>query len=246
MKVVAVVQARLGSVRLPGKVLMPIASIPAIDLLLLRLGNSKVIDEVIVATSTAEQDDVLAEHLKVLGASVFRGEEKNVLSRFLEITSQIPPTIIVRITGDCPFVDPAVVDSVVNMLITHGADYSSNVDPRSFPHGLDVEAFRSDLLKWTHNHADSKKALEHVTTLMRDTKLLEKQNLASGGDYSHIRVTLDYPEDLLVMQKVASKVSNLINFGWQEIVELRKNHPEIFLANARFAARVAERETLET
>lgn len=231
MKVIAVVQARMGSVRLPGKVLMPIAGVSAIDLLLRRLSNAGTIDEVIVATSSSPQDDVLAQHLKSLGVFYLRGDESDVLSRFVEINEQIKPEVIVRLTGDCPFVDPAVVDSVVNLLISRAADYSSNINPPSFPHGLDVEAFTADLLKWTQNHSDSKKAMEHVTTLMRQASSIRRENLTSGGEHGSIRVTLDNPEDLIVMGKVASNVSNIFDFGWKEVVELHKNHPEMFLAN---------------
>jgi glutamate-1-semialdehyde 2,1-aminomutase len=237
MKVIGVVQARMGSVRLPGKVLMPIAGIPAIDLLLKRLDNATTLDEVIVATSSSQQDDILAEHLRDLGIYYFRGDENDVLSRFLEINARVQPDVIVRLTGDCPFLDPAVVDSVVNELISRSAEYSSNVEPPTFPHGFDVEAFTSDLLEWTQNHPDSMKSIEHVTTLMRETSSIKRANLNSGGEYAHIRVTLDNPEDLIVIQNVASRVSNILGFKWNEVVELHESNPELFLANSRLIVR---------
>jgi glutamate-1-semialdehyde 2,1-aminomutase len=237
MKVIGVVQARMGSVRLPGKVLMPIAGIPAIDLLLKRLDNATTLDEVIVATSSSQQDDILAEHLRDLGIYYFRGDENDVLSRFLEINARVQPDVIVRLTGDCPFLDPAVVDSVVNELISKSAEYSSNVEPPTFPHGFDVEAFTSDLLEWTQNHPDSMKSIEHVTTLMRETSSIKRANLNSGGEYAHIRVTLDNPEDLIVIQNVASRVSNILGFKWNEVVELHESNPELFLANSRLIVR---------
>jgi glutamate-1-semialdehyde 2,1-aminomutase len=237
MKVIAVVQARMGSVRLPGKVLMPIAGVPAIDLLLKRLDKATTVNEVIVATSSSQQDDVLAEHLKDLGISYFRGDENDVLSRFLEINSLAQPDVIVRLTGDCPFLDPALVDSVVNELIFQSADYSSNVEPPTFPHGFDVEAFTSDLLEWTQNQPDSMRAMEHVTTLMRQTSSIKRINLNSGGEFAHIRVTLDNPEDLIVIQNVASRVSNVLGFRWNEVVDLHESNPELFLANSRLIVR---------
>ena len=214
MKVIAVVQARMGSVRLPGKVLMPISGVPVIDLLLKRLANAKTIDEVIVATSTSQRDDVLAEHLKDQGISCFRGDEGDVLSRFVEIKSLTQPDVIVRLTGDCPFVDSTIVDSVVKKLRVQASEYSSNIEPPTFPHGFDVEAFTGDVLEWTQNHTESKRAMEHVTTLMRQTSSIKRVNVNSGLDYAHIRVTLDNPEDLIVMQNVAARVSNLLDFGW--------------------------------
>lgn len=237
MKVLAVVQARMGSARLPGKVLMPIGGLPAIDLLLKRLGNAKTLDGVIVATSSSKQDDVLAEHLNDQGISLFRGDENDVLSRFVEINLQTQPDVIVRLTGDCPFVDSTVVDSVVKNLTAQAADYSSNVEPPTFPHGFDVEAFTSDALEWTQKHSESKRAMEHVTTLMRETGPIKRVNLNSGGEYAHIRVTLDNPEDLLVIKNVASRVSNLFDFGWNEIVDLYESNPELFMANSDLIVR---------
>jgi glutamate-1-semialdehyde 2,1-aminomutase len=237
MKVTAVVQARMGSVRFPGKVLMPIAGVPAIDVLLKRLVKATTLDEVIVAISLSQQDDVLAEHLKDIGIPYIRGDENNVLSRFFEINSAVEPDVIVRLTGDCPFVDPVVVDSVVNELIFQSAEYSSNVEPPTFPHGFDVEAFTSDLLEWTQNHPDSMTAIEHVTTLMRQTNSIKRVNLNSGGEYAHIRVTLDNPEDLIVIQNVASRVSNISDFRWNEVVELYESNPELFLANSKLIVR---------
>jgi glutamate-1-semialdehyde 2,1-aminomutase len=231
MKVIAVVQARMGSVRLPGKVLMPIAGFPAIDLLLKRLANARTLDEVIVATSSAQQDDILAEHLKDLGIAYFRGDEHDVLSRFVDIHSQMQPDVIVRLTGDCPFLDPTLVDSVVNQLSAQVSGYSSNIEPPTFPHGFDVEAFTCDVLEWTQTHPESKKAMEHVTTLMRQASSIKRANLNSGGDYAHIRVTLDNPEDLTVIQNVASRVSNVLDFGWNEVVALYDSNPELFRAN---------------
>jgi glutamate-1-semialdehyde 2,1-aminomutase len=237
MKVIAVVQARMGSARLPGKVLMPIGGIPAIDLLLKRLGNAKTLDEVIVATSSSKQDDVLAEHLNDQGISLFRGDENDVLSRFLEINLLTQPDVIVRLTGDCPFVDPTVVDSVVKNLTAQAADYSSNVEPPTFPHGFDVEAFTCEMLEWTQNHSELERAMEHVTTLMRHTSTIKRVNLTSGGEYSHIRVTLDNPEDLIVIQDIASRVSNVFDFGWNEVVDLYESNPELFIANRALIVR---------
>jgi glutamate-1-semialdehyde 2,1-aminomutase len=194
---------------------------------------------VIVATSTSHQDDVLVKHLKELGVFYFRGEENDVLSRFMSINALVHPNVIVRITGDCPFVDPNIVDSVVNMLTTHAADYCSNVEPPSFPHGLDVEAFTADLLNWTQHHAESPEAREHVTTLMRQNNSINKKNVTSGGEHSHIRVTLDNPEDLEVMQNVASSVTSMLDFGWSEIVDLHKMQPELFLPNNNLIVRGA-------
>ena len=237
MKVVAVVQARMGSVRLPGKVLMPIGGVPAIDLLLKRVRKAKTLEEVIVATSSSKKDDVLAHHLKDQGISFFRGDENDVLSRFVEINSLTQPDVIVRLTGDCPFVDPTLVDSVVKELTAQAADYSSNVEPPTFPHGFDVEAFTREMLEWTQNHSEPERAMEHVTTLMRQTSSIKRVNLTSGGEYSHIRVTLDNSEDLLVIQNIASRVSNMLDFGWNEVVDLYESNPELFEANSKLIVR---------
>ena len=142
MKVVAFVQARLGSTRLPGKVLLDLAGEPMLARVMERLGRSKTLDEVVVVTSDLERDDPLVDLCEDRDWLVGRGSEQDVLQRFHKVAEERKPDVVVRVTSDCPLIDPEVVDLVVNRLLDERADYAANVvEPRTWPRGLDVEAF---------------------------------------------------------------------------------------------------------
>ena len=147
MKVVAIVQARMSSSRLPKKVMKTVVGKTVIQLLLERLSLSKRLNEIVVATSTESSDDVLVEHLKELGFKYFRGSESDVLSRYMGAVETHNADVVVRITGDCPLVDSSLVDLCVDKFCASGSDYLSNTDPPSFPDGLDIEVFSSSALR---------------------------------------------------------------------------------------------------
>ena len=137
--IVAIVQARMNSTRLPGKVLKMLGEMPAVELLLRRLKKSKCIDKIIVATSTDSKDNGLKEVVANLGFDCFRGSENNVLERYVEAMKSTTAETIVRITGDCPLIDPTIVDKVIEKYAKENVKYASNVNPPSFPDGMDVE-----------------------------------------------------------------------------------------------------------
>lgn len=161
----AVVQARTGSARLPGKVLMDVAGLPLIAHTLRRLKPAEALDSIVLATSDLDRDDELAEVAAAEGATVVRGPEDDVLTRFVMAADETQADMVVRITGDCPLPDPAVVDRVVRELADRGqdADYASNVIRRTYPKGLDVEALWSEALRRIDQLATSPEAREHVT-----------------------------------------------------------------------------------
>ena len=136
MRTLAIVQARMGSTRLPNKVMLPINGVPLIELLLHRLALAKRIDHIIVATSNAHGDKPLAAHVRGLGYEVFEGSEINVLERFYQAAKAHEPEVVVRITGDCPLVDPELVDAMIAFFVTQEVDYLSNGNPPTFPDGL--------------------------------------------------------------------------------------------------------------
>ena len=158
MKIVAIVQARVGSTRLPGKVLKRLVKKSVIEILLARLSRSEFISEVCVATSKKRENDILSTEVQRLGYNVFRGSEKNVLQRFYKAAEATSAEVIVRITGDCPAIDPKVVDSVINLFFKHEVDYASNINPPTFPDGLDVEVFTMNALKKAHREANQDRA----------------------------------------------------------------------------------------
>src|SRR5688500_8743591 len=147
MKVVAVVQARAGSTRLPGKVLMELAGRPMLAQILRRVAAASRVDEVVLATSDLERDDPVAAVAEAEGVAVFRGSEEDVLARFVGAARSADADVVMRITGDCPLIAPEVIDAVVARLVDEGADYASNVLRRTFPKGLDAEALTMDALE---------------------------------------------------------------------------------------------------
>ena len=146
MKTVAIVQARMGSTRLPNKVMKPICGVPMIEILLARLSRAKQVDEVVLATSMAERNQPLVEHVHKLGFSCVRGSEDDVLARYLQAAREHEADVLLRITGDCPLVDPALVDQAIRKLHACRVDYLSNVDPPTYPDGLDIEVFTRQAL----------------------------------------------------------------------------------------------------
>ena len=142
MKTIAIVQARVGSTRLPNKVMRKILGTPMIEILLKRLKKSKLVDQIVVATPVDKKNENLIKHVEKLGFICMQGSEGDVLDRYLKTAEKMNAGTIVRITGDCPLVDPVVVDECINGFIKSGVDYYSNTIPPTFPDGLDVEVFK--------------------------------------------------------------------------------------------------------
>jgi glutamate-1-semialdehyde 2,1-aminomutase len=231
MKVVALVQARMGSTRFPGKVLKFISGKPMIELLLARLSQSSEIDEIVVATSKAPEDDKLQTFVETLGYRCTRGSEKNVLSRYYEAAKQIGADVVVRITGDCPLIDPVLVDECIKALKKLNVDYFSNTDPRTYPDGLDISVMSFRTLKKANEDAVSEFDKEHVTPYIQNSKNFTKSSLKHNKDLSNFRWTVDEPEDLVVVNNIFDHFSPNINFNWHQILELQKLKPSLFSEN---------------
>ena len=142
MSIIAIVQARMGSTRLKGKVLRKINGVPLIKLLLLRLSKSTLLDKIIVATTSNKEDIELKNYVESIGYDCEIGSEKNVMDRYIKVGVMNKAKIIVRITGDCPLIDPQIVDKVISEFTSREFDYVSNISPPTFPDGLDVEVFK--------------------------------------------------------------------------------------------------------
>ena len=231
MKIVAIVQARMGSTRMPGKVMQLLAGVPAIELLLMRLERSKLIDEICVATSLNIENDKLHTLIDKLGYRVVRGSEEDVLDRFWTAANATEAEVIVRITGDCPVIDPVLVDRVVDLFLKSSADYVSNVDPPTFPDGLDVEVFSKKSLEYAQLVAKSSHDREHVTPFIRNGNF-ERSNLKNSHDTSHLRLTLDEPNDLNLLQKIFEQFHPDRHFNFEKIVEYLTEHPELISVNS--------------
>ena len=231
MKTVAIIQARMGSTRFPGKVMRPIRGTPMIGLLLQRLSKSKRIDQIVVATSKDPRNDSLAAYARQLGYTVFRGSEDDVLDRFYGAAKASFADKVVRITGDCPLIDPAMVDAVVSKLDESGADYTTNSAPPTFPDGLDVEAFSFRALETAWAKADTRPQREHVTPFIHESGLFKVVNLEHTTDCSSERWTVDEHQDFEVVEKIFEYFYPRWDFGWLDVLALRNKHPEWFMAN---------------
>ena len=231
MKVVALVQARTGSVRLPQKVLKPILNKPMIELLLSRLSRSTELDEIVVATSKEKRDDKLESTVESLGFKCTRGSEKDVLDRFYKSAKFLEADVIVRITGDCPLVDSYLVDECIREYKKQEVDYFSNIDPVTFPDGLDIEVMSFQSLERANLEAETDFDREHVTPYIRNSDSFSKSSIQHEEDLSGQRWSVDEPEDLLVVSKIFEYFSPDIFFGWKKVIELLEIRPEIFKEN---------------
>jgi glutamate-1-semialdehyde 2,1-aminomutase len=232
-KVLAVVQARMGSTRLPGKVMKPLAGRTLIEVLISRLRKAKTLDEVLVATTTEKTDDVLAAHCKSKKIPVFRGSSEDVLKRYVDACRKYSASVVVRITGDCPLVDPQLVDSLIRSFANQKVDYLSNTNPPSYPDGLDIEVFTVEALKKAADRASPGYQREHVTPYIYQSGNFKTGNFANQDDFSKERWTVDQSNDLKVVDDIFQHFSPRIDFSWKEVMELRKKNPKIFLWNRR-------------
>ncbi len=231
MKIVALVQARMGSTRLPGKVLNSIVSKPMIELLLTRLSQSRKLDEIVVAASEELKNDKLQSVVESLGYRCTRGSEKDVLNRFYESAKSVGADVIVRITGDCPLVDSGLVDECIQRYKNSKVDYFSNVDPASYPDGLDIEVMSFESIERANNETNSDFDREHVTPYIRNSDSFSKSSMRYSEDLSNQRWSVDEPEDLAVVTNIFEYFSPDILFDWKQVLELRRSQPALFAEN---------------
>ena len=221
----------MGSMRLPGKVMMQINGLPIIEILIQRLNQSSEIDQIIVATSHKPENHNLKEYVNKLGYECEVGDENDVLSRMYDAAKKHEADIVVRITGDCPFVDASLVDAVVKKYKSQRVDYCSNVDPATFPDGLDVEVFSISALEKSYREVVENFDKEHVTPYIRTSGLFQTSNFSFDHDYSHLRWTLDEPTDFVVIKRVFDYFKSNIYFSWEDILKLNNNRPDLFMEN---------------
>jgi glutamate-1-semialdehyde 2,1-aminomutase len=229
--IIAIVQARSGSMRFPNKVMAQINDNKLIEILFLRLKKSKNLNKIILATTDIAADDSLTATIKSLGFEVFRGSENNVLERYFYAASKYNATDIVRITGDCPLVDSQLVDAIIDNYIKHNLDYACNSNPPSYPDGLDIEIFSFSALKRTFSLVAHNYDKEHVTPFIRNSGLFKTRNFPNTQDFSYMRWTVDEVIDLDVIKKVFSKFYPDIYFKWQDVLSLNIVDRNIFINN---------------
>ena len=202
-KIVAIVQARMTSTRLPNKVLMDMGGKTVVGQVFNQLSFSKLLNEIVLATSTDKSDDPLENWVKDNHIRYFRGNLNNVLKRFFDTAKQVGADIIVRITADCPLIDPEVVDNVISGFLEGGYDYYSNTNPPTFPDGLDTEVFSFATLERAYKEAELQSEIEHVTPYIRNHPGIFKMgNYKSEINYEYLRWTLDNREDYDLLTRI--------------------------------------------
>lgn len=235
MKTNAIIQARCGSTRFPGKVFADIDGKPLLWHVVNRLHGAKRIDEVIVATTVAGGDDRIEEWCRKEGVLCFRGSEEDVLNRYYSASLAYPSDAVVRITADDPFKEPAVIDRVIAMLVDGSYDLVTNNFPPSFPEGLDCEAFTFPVLERMEKQAKDPFEREHVTQYVyRRPEMFRIGNVSCGQQLSSLRWTIDNEEDYEMVKAVYRK-RNPENHGillMDEILEILRENPEIPLINS--------------
>ncbi len=227
-KIILVIQARMASKRLPGKILKPIKGVSILEYLIKRISNIDEIDEYWLATSDNKADDII-ESLFKSQINIFRGDEQDVLSRYYDLATQIKAKTIIRITADCPFADPGLIKRAIELYNSKKVDYLSNVLDRSYPDGLDIEIFSYEALKETHEKCKDKFLREHVTPYMKTNHYssylsgnFKTFNFKNDIDFSHLRWTLDTDDDYSFLTKLADKLD--IKFNWMSAIsELTKD-----------------------
>jgi spore coat polysaccharide biosynthesis protein SpsF (cytidylyltransferase family) len=239
MKVVAIVQARMGSTRLPGKVLQPLAGKPAILRMLERVAKSQTITELWLATSDLPRDDELAMVVESAGYRVFRGSEDDVLERYYKLAAQAKADVVVRLTGDCPLHDSSVIDTVIRAFLEQpSARYASNNFPPGYPDGLDTEVFNFVALEHAHLTCHDPREREHVTPGIHRQHHPEPKpeiiNVAAPADFSHLRWTLDTPEDLEFIRKVYDRLNDQPDFSWMDVLALLTRDPSLLEINSQY------------
>jgi spore coat polysaccharide biosynthesis protein SpsF len=235
VKTVAIVQARLGSSRLPGKVLADLAGDTMLARVVQRLRAAHTIDQIVIATTTNPADDAVVLEAARLRAGIHRGSEQDVLDRYVGAARAYSADVVVRITSDCPLLDPDVVDQVVRGLReTRGCDYASNTHIRTYPRGLDIEAFYATTLERIARLATSAAAHEHVTAfVMEQPTQFSTRHIMSAVDDSDLRWTVDTAEDLAMVRGLYELLGLARDrASFRAVVEVVRKHPELAAVNS--------------
>ncbi len=236
MKVAAIIQARMGSTRLPGKVLKKVLDRPLLDFQLERVRRSALIDEVIIATTNKSNDDILDQFAADRSVPVYRGSEEDVLSRYFEAAQLYHADVVVRLTSDCPLIDPAVIDSIINHYTRSKGKYCyvSNTLSRTFPRGMDTEVLSMAALKHCNEKAKNPSEREHVTGYIHHhLGEFSTFNINYKRDESHHRWTVDTPEDFqLIKRMINCLYPSKPDFTIEDALEIVKRNPEWSLINS--------------
>ncbi|WP_322906520.1 glycosyltransferase family protein [Paenibacillus campi] len=235
MKIIVIIQARMGSTRLPGKVLMPLGDSCILDYVVQRCRKIQLVDHVIVATSTLEQDNPLAAWCEANKVTCYRGSEDDVLARYYECAHEYQPDYVIRVTSDCPFVDYELANETIQLMVKQPADIIINQQQEQLTRGLTTELFSFAALQWMYEHTTAERHREHVTYYAYEYSEhfnYSVLDVPSKLLHPELRLTVDTPEDYEVCRLVASELEHSIDRSAQEIVDYLLTRPDIYHINA--------------
>lgn len=229
MKIIAITQARIGSTRLPEKVLLKVGNQSLLGLHLKRLSKAKSLSKIVVATTHETGSDKICETADEYDVECFKGSLNDVLDRFYQAAVKEAPDYVVRVTSDCPLLDPELVDEVVNGAVKGGFDYYANILTEDFPDGQDIEVFKMSALKTAWEKAGKKSEREHVTPFIRENSDFNGGNLFKAGNhkahenFNHVRMTVDESSDIEVIRWLVDELGS--DRKWEEYVDYMIQHP---------------------
>ncbi len=237
MKTVLIIQARMQSSRLPGKVLMPLSGKPMLEWVITRAEQSQVINDCMVATTVDAADDPIEHWCAENEVPVYRGSQFDVLDRYYHAAQQAGADVIIRVTADCPLIDPALIDRLFAFYVKEQADFAANRLPppwhRTYPIGLDAEIVSMDMLEMAWKNAEEKYEREHVMPWFYDTPGRCKVSILDNPeDYGMHRWTVDTPEDYAMMQTLFEKLPDPLAASWTDVLEIIRDNPELEMINA--------------
>ncbi|WP_430790873.1 cytidylyltransferase domain-containing protein [Virgibacillus flavescens] len=236
MKIVAIIQARMGSTRLPGKILKKVLDKPLLEYQIERVKRAKLVDEIVIATTTNESEQPIIDFCERHSISYYRGSEDDVLSRYYEAAKKINAEAIVRLTSDCPIIDPAVIDKIVMHYSNNypSYDYISNTINRTYPRGYDTEIMSFEALEHAYQHATSKSEKEHVTPyIYQNASVFTVDQALHERDDSNYRFTVDTHEDFRLIEKILTTLYPLKPaFEHEDIMELLQENKDWVQINA--------------
>jgi len=234
-RIAAIIQARMLSTRLPGKIMLPLEGRPLLQYQIERLQQSKRIDNICVATVDTPDCNPIAQLCKNIGTQVIRGDERDVLSRFVKCADALKPEYIVRVTSDCPLIDPALIDDIIDEYLSGGWDFCAPDIPNTLPRGVDFEVFSAELLYLTDREATETFQREHVAPFIYQQADRFKCHWPKGGRGEKYRFCVDTPEDYYLIVKLAAALRDDEKYGWQDVVDILDAHPDWVEINATSA-----------
>lgn len=250
MRIIAVTQARVGSTRLPGKVMMKVGEDTLLGIHLERILKAKMLTSVTVATTVAPEDEPIVEVAKTYGVGTFRGSVEDVLDRFCQALRGQRADYVARLTSDCPLIDPVLIDKVIKHATDNDLDYCSNTLDPSYPDGQDVEVFKMSALEAAWQKAQQKSEREHVTpyiwknSTFKGGNLFKSDNFKESYDYGHLRMTVDEAADFDLIRRLINEMGK--NRSWLEYAEHLKRNELLRSLNADIGRNEGYEKSLNT